>query len=126
MNENIKYIDRTSEIPLAGVDFLGIIDRGTNILELKPLTQCNLRCKYCFVSSGDYDTNFVIDSNYLIDKVKEAIAIKGNYNIEIHLAPYGEILLYGELFNLVKNLSDIEGVTTISMHQWSITLEKYY
>ena len=124
MNETIKYIDRTSEIPLTGIDFLGIIDRGTNILELKPLTQCNLRCKYCFVSSGDYDTNFVINSNYLIDKVKEIIAIKGNYNIEIHLAPYGEILLYGELFNLIKKISDMEGVTTISMQSNGVLLSK--
>jgi uncharacterized Fe-S cluster-containing radical SAM superfamily enzyme len=122
MNEDIKYIDINSEIPIMGVDFLGVIDRGTNIIELKPLTLCNLRCKYCFVSSGDYRTNFVVNSHYLVEKVKEIVKIKGNYDLEIHLAPYGEILLYKELFKLLNNLSEIEGVSTISMQSNGLLL----
>jgi len=124
MNENIKFIDRKSEIPLMGVDFLGVIDRGTNIIELKPLTLCNLRCKYCFVSSGDYNTNFVVDSHYLVEKVKELAKIKGNHDLEIHIAPYGEILLYKELFDLLKSLSEIKGVSTISMQSNGLLLSK--
>jgi len=122
MNEDIKYIDNKSEIPIMGVDFLGVIDRGTNIIELKPLTLCNLRCKYCFVSSGDYNTNFVVNSDYLVEKVKEIAKLKGNYDLEIHLAPYGEILLYKELFKLLNNLSEIEGVSTISMQSNGLLL----
>ncbi|MHA1718079.1 MAG: radical SAM protein, partial [Promethearchaeota archaeon] len=64
-NEIIK-IDKQSEVPLFGVDFLGILDRGTNVLEIKPNTICNLHCKYCFVSAGDYTKNFVTDTDYLI------------------------------------------------------------
>ncbi len=122
MNEDIKYIDIKSEIPIMGVDFLGVIDRGTNIIELKPLTLCNLRCKYCFVSSGDYSTNFVVNSHYLVEKVKQIAKLKGNYDLEIHLAPYGEILLYKELFRLLNNLSEIEGVSTISMQSNGLLL----
>ena len=122
MNEDIKYIDFNSEIPIMGVDFLGVIDRGTNIIELKPLTLCNLRCKYCFVSSGDYRTNFVVNSHYLVERVKDIAKLKGNYDLEIHLAPYGEILLYKELFKLLNNLSEIEGVSTISMQSNGLLL----
>lgn len=122
MNEYIKYIDIKSEIPIMGVDFLGVIDRGTNIIELKPLTLCNLRCKYCFVSSGDYNTNFVVNSHYLVEKVKQIAKLKGNYDLEIHLAPYGEILLYKELFKLLNNLSEIKGVSTISMQSNGLLL----
>jgi uncharacterized Fe-S cluster-containing radical SAM superfamily enzyme len=124
MNEDIKYIDSESEIPLMGVDFLGVIDRGTNIIEIKPLTLCNLRCKYCFVSSGDYKTDFIVNSHYLVEKVKEVVKIKGNYNLEIHLAPYGEILLYKELYNLLNSLSEIKGVSTISMQSNGLLLSK--
>ncbi|MFX0075375.1 MAG: radical SAM protein [Candidatus Hermodarchaeota archaeon] len=124
MHIDIEYIDRNSEIPLMGVDFLGVIDRGTNVIELKPLTLCNLRCKYCFVSSGDYRTNFVVSSQYITEKVKELVKIKGNYDLEIHLAPYGEMLLYKELFPLLNNLSEIKGVSTISMQSNGLLLTK--
>ncbi|MHA2287539.1 MAG: radical SAM protein [Promethearchaeota archaeon] len=124
MNETIKYLDKKSEIPLMGVDFLGIIDRGTNVIELKPHTLCNLRCKYCFVSAGDYATNFAINSDYLIEKVKEIVNIKGNHDLEIHLAPYGEMLLYKELYNLLENISEIKGVSTISMQSNGLLLSE--
>ena len=107
-----------------GVDFLGVIDRGTNIIELKPLTLCNLRCKYCFVSSGDYTTNFIINSQYLVEKVKETAEIKGNYDLEIHIAPYGEMLLYKELYDLLGSLSEIKGISIISMQTNGLLLTK--
>jgi len=90
MNRELIYINKDSEIPLMGVDFLGVIDRGTNIIELKPLTLCNLKCKYCFVSANDYETNFMINSDYLVENVKKVVEIKGEFDIEIHIAPYGE------------------------------------
>ncbi len=124
MSDKILYIDKASNVPLMGVDFLGIIDRGTNVIELKPITICNLKCKYCFVSSGNYDTNFIVDSNYLIEKVIDIVRIKGDYDLEIHLSPYGEILLYNELENLLKNLSDIKGISTISMQSNGLLLSK--
>ena len=124
MSEEIKYLDKNSEIPLMGVDFLGVIDRGTNIIELKPLTLCNLRCKYCFVSSGDYTTNFIINSQYLVEKVKETAEIKGNYDLEIHIAPYGEMLLYKELYDLLGSLSEIKGISIISMQTNGLLLTK--
>ena len=124
MNDKIQYVDKSSKIPLMGVDFIGIIDRGTNVIEIKPLTLCNLQCKYCFVNSGKYTTNFVVDSNYLIEKVLDIIQIKGDHNLEIHLSPYGEILLYKELKNLLKKLSDIKGISTLSMQTNGLLLSK--
>ncbi len=114
MNE-IIYVNKKSKIPLLGLDFLGIIDRGTNIIELKPITLCNLKCRYCFVSAGEYDTNFIIDSQYLIEQVQTIAEFKGHYNLEIHLAPYGEILLYKNLYDLIDSLWEIKGIEIISM-----------
>ena len=124
MNDKIQYVDKTSNIPLMGVDFLGIIDRGTNVIEFKPLTLCNLQCKYCFVSSGNYATNFVVDSNYLIEKVLDLVRLKGDYSLEIHFSPYGEILLYKELEYLLRRLSDIKGISIISMQTNGLLLSK--
>lgn len=122
INNKIIYVDKNSDIPLFGIDFIGIIDRGTNVIELKPLTLCNLECKYCFVSAGDYDINFIVDSEYIIDKVRETIKIKGSYDIEIHIAPYGESLLYPQLFDLIRKLWDIDGIKIISMQSNGLLL----
>ena len=122
MTMEIIHVDNKSEIPLCGVDFIGLVDRSTNIIELKPITLCNLKCKYCFVNGGDYDTNFIVEPDYLVEKVREIVEIKGNYNIEIHIAPYGEILLYPELEKLIKSLWTIKGVDVISMQSNGLLL----
>ncbi len=124
MTSEVIYVDKNSGIPLRGVDFLGIIDRGTNIIELKPLTLCNIKCKYCFVSAGDYENNFIVDFKYLVENVKDIIDIKGNYDIEIHIAPYGEILLYSELDNLLKGLWKIPGIKVISIQSNGLLLNE--
>ena len=124
MTTEIIYVDEQSEIPLLGVDFIGIIDRGTNVIEIKPVTLCNLKCKYCFVSAGDYETNFIVDSNYIIKNIRDIVEIKGSHNIEIHFAPYGEILLYSNLFDLVEEIWKIKGIETISLQTNGLLLNE--
>ncbi|UYP45987.1 GTP 3',8-cyclase [Candidatus Lokiarchaeum ossiferum] len=115
-------VDENSHIPLFGLDFLGILDRGTNVLEVKPITVCNLKCKYCFVSAGDYNYNFIADHEYLLTWVKKAIGIKKCDDIEIHLAPYGEIFLYPHLEELVKGLKQIPEVKIVSIQSNGLLL----
>ena len=124
MTTEIIYVDERSEIPLFGVDFIGIIDRGTNVIEIKPLTLCNLKCKYCFVSAGAYETNFIIEPTYLLKKLRDIIEVKGHFNIEIHFAPYGEILLYPKLFELIKEIWKIKGVEIISLQTNGLLLNE--
>jgi len=124
MVNDIIYVDEKSEIPLYGVDFIGVIDRSTNVIELKPLTLCNLKCKYCFVSAGDYDNNFIVDPYYLLKKIREIIKVKGHEKIEIHFAPYGEILLYPKLFDLIKELWKIDGIEIISIQTNGLLLNE--
>ncbi|MFX0038967.1 MAG: radical SAM protein [Promethearchaeota archaeon] len=124
MANEIIYVDEDSEIPLFGIDFLGIIDRGTNVIEIKPLTLCNLKCKYCFVSAGDYKTNFIVGANYLVKKIKEIVDAKGDYNLEIHFAPYGEILLYPNLFDLIRKIWKIKGIETVSLQTNGLLLNE--
>ena len=41
------YIHRNSEIPLIGNVSFGIVYRNTSLIEIKPVTSCNLNCIYC-------------------------------------------------------------------------------
>jgi uncharacterized Fe-S cluster-containing radical SAM superfamily enzyme len=122
MEQRIVYVDEVSGIPLTGIDFIGIIDRGTNVLEIKPSTMCNLKCKYCFVSSGDYETDFIVSSQYLLEQLRRIIRKKGEHDIEIHIAPYGESLLYPELLDFISSVKLIEGIKTISMQSNALLL----
>ncbi len=119
-------VDADSNIPLFGLDFLGVLDRGTNVLEVKLSTVCNLRCKYCFVSSGDYETNFEADPDYALEWIKRAIEIKNGTEIEIHIACYGESLLYPSLIDLIKKLKEINEISTISVQTNGLLLNREF
>lgn len=124
MSVDIINVNEKSEIPLYGIDFIGVIDRGTNVIEIKPITLCNLKCKYCFVSAGSYDTDFIVEPNYLLKKIRNLVEIKGHHKIEIHFAPYGEIFLYPGLFDLIKELWNIEGIEIISLQTNGLLLNE--
>ncbi len=124
IDPHLITIDKESNVPLFGLDFLGVLDRATNVLEVKPITICNLHCKYCFVSAGDYDRNFSIEKDYLVEWIKKAIELKNEDKIEIHLAAYGEVLLYGKLNELISDLQKIPQIKTISMQSNGLLLNK--
>ncbi|MCE4627148.1 MAG: radical SAM protein, partial [Desulfurococcales archaeon] len=39
-------------LPLVGTVFIGVIDRGTNVLQVRPTTLCPLNCIFCSVDAG--------------------------------------------------------------------------
>jgi uncharacterized Fe-S cluster-containing radical SAM superfamily enzyme len=49
---NVTYITRDSGIPLIGNTAFGLIDRNSSLIEVKPLTGCNLSCIFCSVDEG--------------------------------------------------------------------------
>ena len=40
-NKKAVYVHQNSGIPLIGSNYFGLVDRGTNIIEIKPTTGCN-------------------------------------------------------------------------------------
>lgn len=116
MKENaIITIDETSGVSLTGLDFIGIIDRGNNVLEIKPITLCNLHCRYCFVSAGDYDQNFIAEERYLVKSIRKVLEAKQSTDYEIHIAPYGEFFLYPQWEEFLYHIREIPEVKTVSI-----------
>lgn len=111
----VTFVDEQSAIPLFGLDFLGILDRGTNLLEVKPLTRCNLQCRYCFVRSGDYTVDFEVSPDLILDYLAPAIEYKDSDAIEVHVAPYGEFFLYEHAIELLRRIRALPGVRVLSI-----------
>ncbi|HME50990.1 MAG TPA: radical SAM protein [Candidatus Lokiarchaeia archaeon] len=108
-------ITEESQIPVFGLDFIGILDRGTNLIEVRPTTLCNLRCGYCYANSGNYDNEFEIDEGFLVNAFKEVACFKELGDIEAHVDPYGEGLLYKDIFQFINDMKGVEGVCRTSM-----------
>lgn len=113
--KRVVYIHRGSGVPLIGNIAFGIAYRGTNIVEVKPMTGCNIKCNYCSVNEDARLIDVVVEKDYLVDEFKKLVLQMGCDDVEVHVGPQGEPLLYGDLVELVRDLKAIPQVKRISM-----------
>jgi len=118
------YVHKNSGIPLIGNGAFGIVDRGTSLIEIKPITSCNLDCIYCSVDESKRLIDFVVEEDYLVDELKKMVKFKEISNIEAHIGTQGEPLLYAPLAELIRDISKLKQVKTISMDTNGILLTK--
>ncbi len=120
------YIHQNSGIPLIGTLYFGIVDRGTNIIEVKPITGCNIDCIFCSVDEGTSSkkqVDFVVEDDYLISEVNKLITFKKqnptednpDTKIDVFINTHGEPLLYSNMTNLIKGLRTNKNINTISI-----------
>src|SRR3990167_6776180 len=116
----------TRDIPLLGCIAFGILDRGTNLLQIRATSVCNINCTFCSVDGGPLSSQhkvfYEIDCDYLLEEVARIVAIKGN-DVEINIDSVGEPFCYPHLEKLVYGLRNIPGVERISI-QTNGTLHK--
>lgn len=123
-NKKAVYIHKNSGIPLIGHVAFGLIDRGTNLIEVKPITSCNLNCIYCSVDENKRPVDFVIEEEYLAEEFRKLAEFKGMSDIEAHIASQGEPLLYAPLIDLIKDIKKIKQVKKISIDTNGTMLSK--
>lgn len=117
LNQNpALYVDEDLGLPLVGLNFLGIVDKGSEILELKPITNCNANCVFCSVNEGpssNKQIDFVVDKDYLVAETKALLAYKGAKGMSLWINPHGEPTLYAKLAALCNDLLGNEYVKDI-------------
>lgn len=117
MKQSIKITEDT-EIPLIGTIMFGIVDRGTNLLQIRPTTICPLNCPFCSTDSGKYSktrqADYEVDLDYLLKWVKEIVKFK-KIPIEANIDSVGEPISYPRTIELVEKLSKIKGIYRVSM-----------
>lgn len=116
--KELVNINRESGVPLVGCIAFGIIDRGTDTIQVRPTSSCNMNCSFCSTDGGPYSkfhkTDYYVELNYLLDWTKEVVKAKGG-KINIFLDSVGDPMMYKEIVELVKGLKKIENVGKISM-----------
>ena len=126
-NKTTIYIHQSSGIPLIGTNYFGLIDRGTNIIEVKPITSCNISCVFCSVDEGPYSrrkADFVVEKDYLVSEFRKIVEFKGSNNIDAHINAQGEPTLYADMVELVKDIMSINGVKRSSIDTNGTLLSK--
>lgn len=123
----LVFVTKESGIPLFGHSAFGIIDRGTNLLQIRCISGCNLNCVFCSVDEGRKSktrkTDFIVDPDYMIEEIKKIVELKGD-KIELHLDGQGEPALYPYLESFIEEASKIKGVDVISMQTNGIPLNE--
>jgi uncharacterized Fe-S cluster-containing radical SAM superfamily enzyme len=123
----LVFVTKESGIPLLGHSAFGIIDRGTNLLQVRCISGCNLNCIFCSVDEGRKSktrkTDYIVDPDYMLDELKKIIDFKGE-GVEVHIDGQGEPALYPYLEYFVGEVSKIKKVSIISMQTNGIPLNE--
>lgn len=124
-NNPATYIHQNSNIPLIGNVAFGIVYRNSSIIEIKPITSCNLNCLYCSVGEGlkSKKQDFVVEKDYLVEELNKLI----NYiaePVEVHIGVQGEPFLYADIEPLIKDLQENDNIHTISVDTNGTLLSK--
>ncbi|WP_457614193.1 radical SAM protein [Methanopyrus sp.] len=121
------YITDTTGIPLIGHTAFGLIDRGTNVIQVRPLSGCNLCCIYCSVDEGPISStrwrDFMVDPDYLMEWFDHVAEFKGK-GLEAHLDGQGEPTLYPFLPDVVQALKEHPHVDIVSIQTNAVPLNE--
>lgn len=124
-----ELFEITESVPLIGCIAFGLIDRGTNLLQVRPVSTCPLSCIFCSTNAGPKSkirqTEYTVPLEYLLKEFDNIAAFKGRKHLEAHIDTVGDPITYPKLAELISGLKEIEGVETISMQtHGSILTEK--
>ena len=114
-------------IPLIGSIYFGVIDRGTNLLQIRPITGCPFNCPFCSVDEGPTTKtkirDYIVDTDYLVNTYNTILAEKNLKKAEAHLDGQGEPMAYPYLPELVQKLRANEKtkVVSIQTNGWYLT-----
>ncbi|MGC9048379.1 MAG: radical SAM protein [Caldisphaera sp.] len=114
--KDLYYIDKP--IPLMGHIAFGIIDRGTNVIQIRPSTLCFHDCIFCSVDAGPNSKNrrneYIVDEYWLKDWVEEISRIKGK-GIEALIDGVGEPITHPKILKIISLLRQIKEIDNIVM-----------
>ncbi|MEM2626892.1 MAG: radical SAM protein, partial [Ignisphaera sp.] len=120
-----KYYIYLDDIPLVGHIAFGVIDRCTNVLQIRPITVCPYNCIYCSVDAGPFSmyrlSEFIVDARHLIKWVKNVYDVKSGEVIEGLIDGVGEPPLHPRIVEIVNELKKIMPRVAIETRGYTLT-----
>jgi len=114
-----KLVEVPTDWPLLGCIAFGIIDRGTNLIQVRPSSSCPLSCIFCSTDAGpssrNRQTEYVVDLDHMIKWFKVIARTKRSKGLEAHIDTVGDPLTYPKIVDLVHSLSELLKVRVISL-----------
>lgn len=124
------YIHQNSGIPLTGLQFIGIVDKASEMIEIRPITNCNMNCIFCSVDEGPdsrKQVDFVVEKDYIAQELKKLLEFKykrEKNKANIWINPSGEPFLYAPLIDLVDDINTMPEVKEIHIITNGVLLNK--
>jgi hypothetical protein len=124
----IPLYEIPASVPLVGCIAFGLIDRGTNLIQVRPVSTCPLSCRFCSTNAGPKSrirqTEYSVPLDYLVEEFEKIVQFKGRSHIEAHIDTVGDPITYPKIVELVASLRQVEGVETVSMQTHGSTLKQ--
>ncbi len=112
-------------LPMLGHIAVGVIDRGTNVLQVRPTTLCPLSCIFCSVDAGPASRSraaeYMVEPRWLAAWAGEAARAKG-VRVEALIDGVGDPFTYPRLPELVEALKETGWVSTVAAETHGATL----
>jgi len=121
----IVRISSGSGIPLIGSIAFGLIDRGTNLIQVRPISTCPLSCIFCSTDAGPRSrrkAEYIVEEDYLVKEFEKLVDFKGDDDVEAHIDTVGDPLTYRDLPKLVRDIREVPGVKVISIQTHGVLL----
>lgn len=123
-----RLIEINPPIPLVGCIAFGLIDRGTNLIQVRPISVCPLSCVFCSTNAGPKSTlrrtEYIVPLDYLIEEFKKIVKFKGEKKVEAHVDTVGDPLTYPGIVELIHELKNVKGVEVVSMQTHGFLLNE--
>ncbi|MCS7103476.1 MAG: radical SAM protein, partial [Candidatus Korarchaeum sp.] len=114
-----KVLRMTSGIPLIGSVAFGLVDRGTNVIQVRPVSSCPLSCIFCSTDAGPNSrtrqTEYVVDLKHLLTWFDKVVREKRASSVEAHIDTVGDPFTYYSIVDLIRELKDMPEVRVTSV-----------
>lgn len=125
-NNRLVYYFKSVE-PILGLLHVGVIDRGTNVLQIRPTTICPLNCIFCSVDAGPFSRSrwaeYIVSKESIVNTVYYVGKYKGP-GLEALIDTVGDPLTYPYLVGLVRELKELPYVNVVAIETHGALLSK--